>query len=227
MDKISDKIFEQFGHYYEENDPFVDAQGKGAFERYVESLFEEVDDYVLPYLSAFHDRLLNPVTVPLDLVPYLETNLGGLIASLETKPLRRKILEYASPILQSKGSLQCLRLLFRLAGFADISIDEVYKQSGFDSSLTFDDGERVFDAGDIGNDTYSITLVGDVRLTNELVEDLFRLAAFNEPVYTKLKRIIYLDVSVNETGDLVFNTLMAEGFDIVISQDGDLIIQIN
>lgn len=130
-----------------------------------------------------------------------------------------------------KGTLPSYKLLFRLLGYDDAEIEDLTFLQGFDSPVTFDDAQRVFDETKCQPCSYyNLILSGDFDMTAEIyamIKDAVRVV---EPINAKLFSVVYnqdeisFAIFVADNGDLIYEPLAGDNTDFRLSANGDLFI---
>lgn len=215
MYSLKENIFGYFGRHAKRNDTYKDTDGKGIWERYNEAIGEDFDENNGALINNFMDNLLNPFTAEAKFIPYLEGMFGNLVKIYDTIEFRRKVLSFATRILAIKGTPRSYVMLLKMAGFTSVAYAEDFSGSGFDSPVTLDDPERVFDAGVCPTcSSYTLTLTGAMPMDAELKGVISNIINFVEPINARLKQIIYngedittgiISIAVDEYGNLSYN----------------------
>jgi len=235
---LKDKIFGYFGIYETLTDTFKDNvtdPGKGIKQRYYESIAEDFDDELIPLIDLYIDNLVPPQTLLAKFLFYAESMWGGLVILLPTETLRRKVLRFANHILTIKSTIPSYELLFRMLGSTGVVIDEDFTKYGFDSVVTFDDADRVFDMACPECTSYDVTLTGGPAITDELTLAFFRIINFLEPINAKLGTFLYdgmevvfgiiFDIFIDlQSGRLIYERGTDETITFNVDGNGHLII---
>lgn len=230
--KLKDRIFGYFGNYDKQTDTYKDVNKKGINQRYHESLGEDFDVYVLPFLDKLLDNTINPRTTQDKFVAYLEAMIGNIVIVKNTAQHRKKIIELSNRIYEIKGTLKSYRVMLMMLGFTGVVIEEIYKTYGFDSAVTLDDPERFFDMGCLPCSEYNLRLSGGVVINDELRKTIYRIDEFLAPINAIRKdifingtSILYqlIDIFIDANGDLIYNN--ANDPSLVLElRGGDLIV---
>ena len=229
---VKDIIFDLFGHHDKSVDTNKDAQGKGTLERFNELIGDDIDVNILPNAINVIDNTLVPKTALDKFIPYLEFVLGQPVNIGADLPTRRKILGFILRFYQIKGTTKSYSLLLGMLGFA-VVITEHFSKFGFDSPTTFDSDERTFDSACPTCSDYSVALTSGQTITPELLDAIFNVLEFNEPINAKLREITHngtflvqeiISIFVDGNGDLIYNNQFDPTLILTIDQNGDLII---
>lgn len=202
---LKDKIFGFFGKYsyvrdtYKQGGDFgddfepgdFDTIAKGIWQRYNECLGEDYDTYIRSLVDDFHDNLLVPRLMLAKMIPQLESMVGNPVLVLDTEAMRRKILAFTQRIYDIRSTKLSYEVLMRLLGFDTVTITEFTITSGFDSDITLDDPDRVFDQGTKPCSFYSIALTGSITVDTPILEALRRIIDFLEPIWADLRQVTY------------------------------------
>ena len=187
---LKDIIYGFFGHRDKRNDTFKNANGKGIQQRFVELIAEDYDSEIHPKIRDIIANTIDPFTVLDQFIPLLEQMVGEPVKLNDTLATRRKMLTFALRFYSIKGTRRSYDLLFRILGYDTITITEHFENTGFDNpTLTLDDPGRVFDQGCPPCTEYSIDLGGGITLTDEIIETIFRIIEFVEPIDTRLRQV--------------------------------------
>lgn len=243
-------IFKLYGYAEKVYDSYKNPSfdNKGIFERYNESVAEDFDENIAPLINQFVDNTMQPSTAFFKFIPYLENMLGMNLVIYSEENRRRKYLSIINKLYDIKGTIPAYVIMLKWQGFSNVYIVEHEKASGFDSPVTFDDSRRRFDSGNCqGCNEYSIQLEGNVVADSEILDRIYKIIEFNEPINAKLRSLtlngdfivqqvitVYISDGTdgNQAGDLIYNndqdptlTLrIADASDAPIYQEGDLII---
>lgn len=235
MISFRNTIFNLFGSYDRQVDINKDADGKGTYERYNEVIGKYIDEELLPYIDNLVDNNLLPDVAYDRFIPYLEADYGVTLFLYDSIEWRRRVLRNILKWYDIKGTVRAYKLMIAMLGFdTEITIEEFLKSSSFDSPITFDDPERVFDTAKCNACIYySIHLAGDLVITPELVKALEAVIKFNEPINALLQGVYYngepivyeiITIYVDANGDLIYNNEYDESLVITLSSTGDMII---
>lgn len=191
---LKNTIFARFFSLFDkEQDDNKDVDGKGTIERYQETIGEDVDLNVIPFIDNAHDNLIVPQTMFERYIIDRENSLGNNVLFLGfSTEMRRRIIKHWIRYVNIKGTIRCYEVLFSMLGITGITITELFDTGGFDSITTFDSDIRpTFDSGKCSPCTfYSIELVGP-PLTTEIYNAIFSIIMFNEPINAKLLDLTY------------------------------------
>lgn len=223
-------VFDYFPSLYFVDDINKDAEDKGTNQRFHEMLADEWDEKLLPYVYNLVDTIYAEKT-PDKFVPYIEQHWGIYTPLVEDLDTRRRIIKYLPKIYRCKGTLPSYQILFKLLGFSSLSIEDIEFSQGFDSPVTFDDVNRVFDESECHTCSYyNLYLGGGTPMTEELLSLILRAVALVEPINAKLFSITYNDseisfvIFVAENGDLIYNPIAGDNTNFSVTSRGDLII---
>ncbi len=175
------KMIDYFPKFYKVNDT-LEVGGKGIFERYNEVIGKHIDEDILPYIN----NLIRDNHVPYSMLSKYLTAVEeskGIILNIGTSDyLRRKVIQYLFPITSIKGTEKGYITLFRWLGYdATITIANI---DGFDSGDGFD--YHTFDSSSQCCFKYNVDLIGSVDITQEIVNSVYSIIDFNEPINAEL-----------------------------------------
>ena len=234
MFKLKEVIFDYFGRRDRINDINKDADNKGLHQRFNELLAGDLDDNELLLINLLVENTRNPFTLLEQFLPYREQEFGMPLftSNLYT---RRKFAAYIRELNRRKGTKLGYELMFQLLGFDSATITPLPPESGFDSPLTFDDIGRVFDQKCKGCSPYIIDLYGSLPITSELIQSVFNVIKYNEPINAGLLAINYngstfvsttqITMYVDSFGDLVFANPFDHSFSAWLDGQGNLIFE--
>jgi len=188
---LKDRIFGFFGLDDKVRDTFKDGQGKGINERFNEALGEDYDENLGPLVDNLMDNTIVPQTMLVKFLPVMESMLGDLPVMIDDENIRRKTIEFFTKLYSVKGTALSYVMLFTWMGFDTVVVTEFSNNTSFDSSFTLDDSFRTFDATSSGCSQYSIILTGSLTLDSAIIAGMALIIEFLEPIYVKLKEIIY------------------------------------
>lgn len=237
---LKDIVFGLFGSYEAERDVNKnldpDGQKRGTLERFVRACAEEYDDNFSPAIVNLLDNTLIPEKALVKFLPYLENELGlfggGELVLFNTEASRRKVLKHILQLYKIKGTNTAFRILFKMLGFTGVTITETYPGNSFDSEYTLDDPGRRFDGSCPSCSNYYLDLLGSVTMTPALIQGIYSVIRWNEPINARLKGVTYngdylvdkiISIEVNALGDLVY----ANEYDpelVLTMKDGDLLV---
>lgn len=231
MINLRERLFTLFGKPEKLADQHKDAQGRGLKERFIRVLGAEYDESVLPLVENFLANVIDPETALAKFVPYLETQMGVNYQISDELVIRRKLIAWSSRITRIKGTKRSFEILLKLMGFLTVEIIEHFPQSGFDSPITLDDDERVFDGGCSGCVDYSLLLTGTLTMSDEVKAWIRSVVVYCEPINGRLREILYngtplvygyIIAWINEEGDLRYDNTAAPRTFLQILDNGDL-----
>jgi hypothetical protein len=249
MRSLNAILFNKFGPSEAIYDVNKDIEGKGTVERYNDCVSLDFDEQVMPLISDMVANLLDPFTAYLKFIPYLEAMLGVNFSLFIEEVKRRKFVSLVNKIYDIKGTLPAYQIMIKWLGFDDVYIIEHESDGGFDSIYPFDSNKRTFDSGSCGTGCreYSIQLEGSITLTAEIINQIYEIIKFNEPIDARLRSLTYngsyviqevISVYISDgtdgflAGDLVYNNdndpflilALATALDEPTYSEGDLII---
>jgi len=195
---IKDTIFEEwFSHLDALTDANKNVDNKGTFQRFVESLAQDLDENIKPLLDDSFTNLVDPRTMLDKYLSLREAELGNDVLFLGSSIAnRRKIIEGWHRFVSIKGTKRAYELFFDMLGLT-YTVSEIFNTSGFDSGLGFDSSVRpVFDSGRCSPCTfYAIELTG-AALTDELLQTIYNIIEFNQPINAILGILRYNGVDL-------------------------------
>lgn len=234
---LKQKIFELFGYHEAVTDSYKDANGKGIMQRYNEGVADDFDTYLEPELEFLPENVTSPELAYANLVSYLERECGGLPVISSDLYVRRKLVRYALRLNQIKGTKRSYEMLLKMIGFDTVTIVESWDTYGFDSPLTFDDADRVFDSGGCQPcSPYEVYLTGTLTLTPEIITYIFNAIEYCEPINARLTNVYYNAVLVvpnaitcyiDDNGLLVYENTADPSFSMAFDSNGNLVITSN
>lgn len=231
---LKDTIFSYFGQYQVVSDINKDTDGKGTLQRYNESVGAEYDEYLAPLQEELLDNNLVPSTAYVQYLPYLTDRVGSTLFMGSDDASKRRVLKYIHRWYSIKGTIRAYQLQLGMLGFT-VDIVENFSRYTFDSPTTFDDPVRRFDMSCRTCGDYYINLTGTVIITPEIVEAIFSIIKFNEPIHAHLKGVTYnggylvqviISVTLDTNGDLVYGNTYDPSL-ILTLVGGDLVVNGN
>lgn len=232
MVNFKNYIFELFSSYDHQVDPNKDTDGKGTNQRYNEIVGNYIDEELIKNIDNLVGNNLLPDTAYDRFLPYLEERLGVDLYIYNTLEWRRRVLKYIQKWYLIKGTVRSYKLMFSMLGFTDISVNEYLDSNSFDSSVTFDDPDRVFDMSACNRCVgYDLMLFGDLEINPDIVAAIDAIIKFNEPINGFVKSIFYNDtplvykvisVWVDEFGDLNYSNEYDPYLILSLREDGSL-----
>lgn len=211
---LKDKIFGFFGVSAKRRDTFKDVNGKGIWQRYNESLGDDYDNHVRDLIDNPVDNILVPQTTFDRFIIYLEYNVGMPLQLSNNMDFRRKMLWLNNVITLTKGTIASYRILFNLINISSVTVTNLSTESGFDSSLTFDDDERKFDGRGTCCFHYKVDLVGSAPITQLLIDNVWKILYYLKPVNAELITVTYNGDPIPESGDTgIFDVSFDESFE--------------
>jgi hypothetical protein len=178
-----------FTQYHKTEDSYKDLNDKGLLERYVQTIGQEIDTNILPYLENLQDNILNPKSIFAKLLPFREQELGVNLVYDDTVERRKQILSYWLRLVQIKGTKRGYEVCIRLMNFSGLIIDTVDVITYFDNPLP--------SAGCNACYEYDVIVKGNKQVIDlTIVDAFFNLIEWNEPINCKLRFFIYNDTYV-------------------------------
>lgn len=190
MFNLKDIIFDFFGLRDRVEDINKDVNNKGLHQRFIELLAGDFDDNELQLINLLVENTSNPFICFERFIPDREGTFGIPVMAPDLYT-RRKIIALIKEVNRRKGTKWGYILLFRMLGFYDAVINEIFPVYGFDSPTTFDDPERVFDLRCHGCSKYSIDLFGGMVITEAVIQSVNAVILYNEPINADLIEINY------------------------------------
>jgi len=229
---LKDIIFKLFGRRYKRTDSNKDAFGKGTYERYHESIGEDFDENELLLIDNLVANLVDPQTAFDRFIPSLEQMVGMDLPLLgDDIDKRRKLIQFANSLYNLKGTPRLIRIMIKWLGFDTVDIQEFFNNSSFDSDTTFDSNSRpTFDNFCDPCFDYSIFLTGTVVIDQGILQSIFNMLKFNEPINGTLRTVVYngdflvqeiISVEVLPNGDLQYDNEFDPGLVLRIAGPGD------
>lgn len=169
-----------FPAHWRKYDSSKDENNKGFLERYIELYGKYFDEELLPLIRNFVQRVHHAKDIDEANIPYLERMFGVNIDLLEDLPTRRRVLQNFLEFTKLKGSKRGFEAGIKMIRFGDLVIDFVSVEPDYTGHNC--NACVPYDFGVTGN---------FVLITEELKEAMFRVAGYNEPIYWKLRSLIY------------------------------------
>ena len=176
---------------WEKYDVNINGDGKGTIERFTDAMMAYWDNEQEGTVANFIPLVKQPSTAIEGVFPYIEIGLGCDFLNIGTLNQRRMIAQHFSRLVQIKGTLKALQVLFNVFGF-NVGISEQFSDYSFDSPYTWDDANRRLDMGKCSPcSDYVIVLArqngvtGD-PLTTEENEIAQKIIAWNQPINANL-----------------------------------------
>jgi len=201
--KFKDWIFSKFPVRYKRDDTYIDGDGKGLFERFLNALGEELDDEVIPYLENHLDNL-DPILVSDEMLPHLAETLGNPPDTFKDEDKYRLFLKYIIPINRLKGTSRSYDLLFSIFGVTvTLEVEEVTRHLYDDGSIYDAETELLYDTDCPECICYTINILdpdGNYPLFGSLSEsqlqNLLKLIEYIQPIDLELCDLTYNAVSI-------------------------------
>jgi hypothetical protein len=111
------KAWQLMGGFYVENDSYINTQGKGFLQRYVESIADEIFDNEYQFINYFVENVAAYETLVSVLLPLQEKSIGFPSKLSNTESVRRKLLSFKSTIDNLAGSEIAFEIIYRAMGF--------------------------------------------------------------------------------------------------------------
>lgn len=195
-------IFSLFGDFEKIIDSKKDVADKGILERVQESVGEDYDEELADLIDNFVTYNVPPTTASESVLPNIEADYGNVgILPAMSLPNRRTAQRHILKYYAIRGTKKCYELMLNLIGF-DAEITEFFSTFTFDSPVTLDDPERVFDLGKCSACSgYTINLIrfsGSDPLSDAELAVITRIIKFNEPINA---RLVSLTLDGSTVGD--------------------------
>lgn len=221
-----------FGAYERSIDSNKDNDGLGTLERYNLMIADDIDQQIVPYMTELinHIRCVDEMMV--GLIPIWEEVWGYELYYEDT--LRRKLLQQILSINKIKGTPKSYKVLFSYID-TSVTITEDFNGYGFDSDEEFDSDARTFDSGECQMycSGYSLALVTTRTLDSTYYLQALNIIRYLQPLNAELTGItfngnsitsIYISVTINSDGDLIFFNEFDPDLTLHIDSNGDLIV---
>lgn len=108
-------FFKQFPGKYQESDPLKNLDGEGLFQRYLQSMGNELDEDFIPYLDDFL-KIVDVIQCDDKFLPLLSGILGFPPTINNLPETYRRVLAYAIAIYKIKGTKRSYEMVFNLVG---------------------------------------------------------------------------------------------------------------
>lgn len=139
-------IWDKLPPYYEMNDNYKDADGKGLLQRYLSIFGLELDENITTAIDGLLDQL-NPQTAIDQYLTEISYSIGSPDDILGDIDSYRNLLVQAISLYQTKGTFRSYKQLFNLLGMS-VTIQEL-----FPGPNTYDaDPELVYDTEAVYDD---------------------------------------------------------------------------
>lgn len=164
---FQDYIFNSLPSYYQNNDTYIDSEGKGILERFIGVCSEYLDKEVMPDIDNFMDCLDVDISNPIFLnylweyfgffpyaygvitygKPYTEENLKQWLKEDRGYPLvdSRKLLKYAISLYKIRGTKLFYEVLGKFYGVT-FNLSEVEEKVTKFSKNPLDGGSVIYDS---------------------------------------------------------------------------------
>jgi len=145
LPSFSDWFFSKLPFIYKENDTYVDSNGEGLLERYLEIFGLEIDDGLQSQIDDYLD-IVDPILCEPQYLRHISYTLGTPPDFFQNEAQYRVLLATIISIYKIKGTLKALQALTGLFGFTvsilPISPDCVRYDTGikvmYDNGLIYD-----------------------------------------------------------------------------------------
>lgn len=156
MGFFKDFIIDKFPYYFREYDTYKDSEGKGIFTRFSETMSEEIDINVKPnMLNVINQKVAydkNGEQINLDLLDYLNKDLGGVFRSVLSDEDYRKLLLNISDIYKCVGTQVGYNKLFFFFGYRVSAFTEILFNNYIHDQYSEPGLEDIIHDGDIGGE---------------------------------------------------------------------------
>lgn len=234
MFQLKPIIFDFWGTRDRVDDINKDVNNRGFLQRFIEIMAEDFDEEEMLLIENIVANTQDPYTCFERFLPYREKTFGGLLDLILGDSMRRKIIAFADFLHMIRSTKSGYIVLFRWLGFT-ATITEGPVSYSFDSAITFDHVDRRFDSKCRSCSSYSIELVGSGIISPEIVQAIFNIIIFNQPINALLTEVTLngspiinnynVQFYIDTNGDLFYINPYDPTFHAYIDGNGDLIIE--
>lgn len=184
---------EHFPSFFQEQDSYKDSdpenEGRGLLQRFIELFARYTDEELIPAIDNFVENLRDVDLVESDLLPYLEEELGVDLFITQDIPTRRRVLKLFMLIASLKGTKLGYTIAIKAMNFPNLIIYEVDVETYFDNPLPTAGCNRCVE--------YDVIVDASLRVIEpDVVDTLFAIARYNEPIDCKLRFFVYNDNNI-------------------------------
>ena len=182
-----------FPSFFQEQDSYKDTdptnEGRGVLQRFIELFATYTDEELIPAIDNFVENLRDVDLVDSDLLPYLEEELGVDLFIAQDIPTRRRVLKLFMLIASLKGTKLGYTIAIKAMNFPNLIIYSVDVETYFDNPLPQAGCNRCVE--------YDVIVDASLRVIDpSVVDTLFAIAKYNEPIDCKLRFFVYNDNNI-------------------------------
>lgn len=182
-----------FPSFFQEQDSYKDSdpasEGRGLLQRFIELQGRYLDEEIVPLIDNFVDSLRDVDLVDKDLLPYLEEEVGVDLFIADDIPTRRRVLKLFMLIASLKGTKLGYTIAIKAMNFPNLIIYSVDVETYFDNPLPQAGCNRCVE--------YDVVVDASLRVIDpSVVDTLFAIARYNEPIDCKLRFFVYNDNNI-------------------------------
>ncbi len=200
MVSFKELLYYTFPKRFQEEDTYIDQNGKGLFQRYIETFGDEWDEELIPKLENYLDKIDVPTT-DAQYLTHLAWFLGNPPDLFYDDARYRKFLQYIVDINKVKGTVKSYEMLFFLLGVTVTLTFVPLTTMIHDDALEYDDGYK-YDEECPSCSEYDLEIIDplesqlyirDAILGNnsKALSLLLAIIAYVEPINLKLRTLYY------------------------------------
>ena len=176
-------LWDLFPPYFKELDSYIDNNGQGLLERYINNMGRELNENFYPALINALDTL-DPNFQSGKFIPHIAFLLGNPSNIFNNPSDYKKLFYLLIYIYKTKGTIISYEYAFRLIGYSCILIESFSVGLITDSGKKTDNGNYT-DAGNNGRVEYQINILdlngGPITINDELIAKVNNIRALVEP----------------------------------------------
>lgn len=196
MVNFKDWIYEQLPNRFREEDTDI-INGKGLFQRFVESMGAEIDSNITPSIAVLTDLNL-VLTTEEYYVAYIAWMMGNPPNTFNHNEFYRQILRYLIPILKIKGTALAYEAFFGILGIQATITEIDLEDMRYDTGKIYDVGYQ-YDLSCPPCSDYILDIVDPNGVmsdweTNPITLAMFlAIVKFLEPINARMRDWSYVD----------------------------------
>lgn len=180
-------------------DSYVDSNGKGLFQRTIESFGDELDTGVLVKLGNLENQF-DVDQVDDNLFDSFVNSIGYLPDFFNDKPTHKSLIKYIQLLYSNKGKLTVVEYLLNILGIDATITNDIQYSNKYDTGLLRDDS-KLRDGSFPGIQSATIVLSINSVKTGSILEQLKTLSNY-QPLANCLKYFLpfYYGIKIDFTG---------------------------
>lgn len=191
---FKDYLYELFTRYFIEHDTYKDNEDRGLLERYMSIFGYELDFEVVDKIECYL-KIIDAQVCEEKYLVHISDELGNPPDIFRDAQIYRNLLSYVVSIYKIKGTLGAYQLFFSILGYG-VNITElplISREHLYDNKGEYDTGQdlALYDQNRCNTcSEYEIEfypLGGMAILEPDILEKLWAVVYFNEPINAKLK----------------------------------------